>query len=155
MTKKLDNDSVMEVVDTMYIFIRESAKLNGEGSFPNRHILMEAVLAGLKNIFAYQERFNVDISNRDSIKIFAFAIPQLNKSLKMLRLNGFEMSDETAYIACMDFIATTYKGVISFDSHPDMKNTCRILSELADSENELAGYAYLKGVQETCSMIGK
>jgi len=150
---KLDRDGVIGVVDTMFIFIRDSAEFSGEGSFPNRRILMDAVLIGLKNIFAYQEEYTVDISNRDSIKIFAFAIPQLNKSIGLLRTSGFHMSDETSYRACMNFIATTYKDYVSFETHQDMKNTCRILNELARSGNELAGYTYLKGVQETCSCI--
>lgn len=145
----LDRSTVLEVVDVMFVYIRESSKLNNETSFPHRNILMDAVLDGMRNIFVYQENYNVNISNRDSIKLFAFAIPQLNKRLKRLRLNGFDMSDETAYMACMDFIANTYKHV-DFNSHPDMRNTCRILSELANSGHDLAGYTYLKAMQETC-----
>jgi hypothetical protein len=146
----LDKDSVLKVVDVMFIYIRESAKLNKCDSFPGRPILMDAVLEGLRNIFAYQDKHNIDISKRDTIKIFAFAIPQLNKRIKTLRLKNFDMPDFVPYMACMDFINTTYAKYINLNFHPDMKNTCRILGELTDSGNELAGYTYLKGVQETC-----
>ncbi|MBA5248955.1 MAG: hypothetical protein FE834_05400 [Gammaproteobacteria bacterium] len=114
---------------------------------------MDAVTEGLRNIFAYQDNYKLNISKRDSIKIFAFAIPELNKRIKTLRLKGFDMSDATSYMACMDFIATTYKDYVNFSSHADMRNTCRILGELTDSGNKLAGYTYLKGVQETCVCV--
>jgi hypothetical protein len=146
----LDRDSVLKVVDVMFIYIRKSAKLNKCESFPGRSILMDAVLEGLRNIFAYQDNHTLDISKRDTIKIFAFAIPQLNKRIKTLRLKNFDMPDSVSYMACMDFINTTYAKYINLNFHPDMKNTCRILGELTDSGNELAGYTYLKGVQETC-----
>ncbi len=112
---------------------------------------MGAVLEGLKSIKKYQKKYKIDISNRDSIKIFAFSIPHINRSIESLRDDGFDMSDSTAYFACMEFIANSYKNKsVDFTNHPDLKNTCRILSELASNESELAGYTYLKGVQETC-----
>ncbi len=150
-TKRLDRDTVLEVVDTMFIYIRESSKMNNEDSFPSRSIIMGAVLGALPDIFEYQANYKINILNRDTIKLFAFAIPHLNKQIKMLRYKNFDMSDETAYVACMDLIATTYKDHVDFNKHKDMKNTCRILSELANSGNTLAGYTYIKGVQETCS----
>lgn len=146
----LNRESIIEVVDVMFVYIRESAKRNNEKSFPNKQILMDAVLGGLKSIFAYQDNYRLDISKRDSIKIFAFAIPELNKDLQRLRLQNFDMSNATAYMACMDFIASTYHRYINLNNHPDSKNTCRILGELTNSGNKLTGYAYLKGVQETC-----
>lgn len=148
--KTLNRESIIEVIDVMFVYIRNSSELNNEGSYPNKQILMDAVLSGLKNIFAYQDNYKLNISNRDSIKIFAFAIPELNKSIKRLRLDNFDMSDATSYMACMDFIAGTYKKFINLNNYADSKNTCRILGELTDSGNKLAGYTYLKGVQETC-----
>ncbi len=150
MKKNLDRESVVEVVEVMFIYIQKSAERNKDKSFPNKRILMDAVIDGLKNILAYQKDYTLDISKRDSVKIFAFAIPELNKRLKQLRLHSFEMSDATAYMACMDFIANTYHKYINLNYYPDSKNTCRILGELTESGNKLAGYTYLKGVQETC-----
>ncbi len=150
-TISLDRYTVLEVVNAMFIYIRESSKKNNEGSFPSRLIIMDAVLGALSDMFEYQKKYKINILNRDTIKIFMFAIPHLNKYINGLRYKNFDMSDKTSYMACMDLIATTYKKHVNFDKHKDMKNTCRILSELANSGNTLAGYTYIKGVQETCT----
>lgn len=148
----VDMESVLAFVKVMFVFVRERVKLDtrDKGSFPSQAELINATIQAMKSIAIYAKEYGINSSNRDSVKFFAFAAVHFNKNLNVfLRPRGFRMEDETVYLACLDFIATTYPHV-DFSKHPDIKNTTRILANIASDNSELAPYLYLKGVQETC-----
>lgn len=142
--------SVQAFVKTMFVFVRERANKDEEGSFPTKSDLAGATIKAMKSIATYAEEYGINSSNRDSVKFFAFAAVHFNKTLNVfLRPRGFQMKDETIYLACLDFIATTYPNV-NFSKHPDARNTARILANIVSDGDELAPYLYFKGLQEAC-----
>ncbi len=146
----LNGNSVKEVVNVIYLFTRKRAIKDGFESFPNRNTILSAALDGLKEMFSYAEKYNVDISSMDTIKLMIFTATQLNKKITVLRFNNFRMDDYIVYHACIDFLATTYKQHIDLKKLPDAKNTSRILASLSQNNNSLAAYTYIKGVHESC-----
>jgi len=139
----------LSILDTIFYHIRDAAREKGEQSFPTRTVIMDAMTKALSEIMKYAEEFEVDIEERDSVKLFSFTIRELNKALVNLRENGFDMDNSTPYLACIRFLENVYG--VSFDKLPDIENTTRILGELTESKNNhYSSYAYLKGLHEAC-----
>lgn len=139
----------LSILDTIFYHIRDAASEKGDTSFPNRIIIMDAMTIALEEIMKYAEQFNVDIEERDSVKLFSFTIFELNKVLDSLREDGFQMDAATPYLGCIRFLENVYS--VNFNELPNIEHTTRILAELSASDNNrYASYAYLKGLHEAC-----
>lgn len=148
---QLQSATVKETTDAMFVSIRLTAEHAGCSSFPNNALITGAVIKGLADIGDFSQKHKINIANRDSIKIFAFAIPHLEQEFTKLReIGSFDLDCATLYKACINFIATTYKSSIDLTKMPDKNSTCRILAELGASGNGIAAYAYIKGLHEAC-----
>lgn len=146
---------VKKIIDTMFDYIRDSSlKRDPRNSFPSRQVLLDCVNCALREILEYAKKYGILISERDSVKIFAFTILCLIRDRDRCYFVGndnkqFNLDDQALFYACIKFMADAY-GVSLTSSLPDIKNTLRILSEMAVSDDRLATYTYLKGLQECC-----
>jgi hypothetical protein len=145
----ISEDSVKEVINIMFFHIRTEAKLGQYGSFPNFSLVARSVILGIGDIRNFSQTYAVNVTKRDAVKLFAFAIPHLIKEIDSIRHNGFDLENQVLYKACLGFMNTVYVNS-DLANLPDVRNTCRILAAMAENGHGLAAYAYLKGVHEAC-----
>jgi hypothetical protein len=144
-------EQLNEAAHIIHYHIQERCKLLSL-HYPTIREVRDKVILALVRIESYKNIYGVNANNRDMIKYFAFTIPLLiqewdrEEKEKM----GRAIKGDVFYLAFFDYIASSYRDVIDISKHPDIANTCRILSQLSLNDNELATYAYFKGMTEAC-----
>jgi len=121
-------------------------------SCPTVREVRDKVILALVRIESYKSMYGINTNNRDIIKYFAFTLPLMIQEWDKEDKEkiGKAIKGDVFYLSFLDYIATAYKDVMDITKHPDVQNTCRILSQLATNDNELATYAYFKGLSEAC-----
>jgi len=150
MSVEMNPVSVDDVAQIMFFHIKVEAYKAKQGSFPSHALVVSAIVMGLKDLAQFSQDYPINVTNREAVKVFAFAIPHLLKSIDSVKIKGdFQLEDYIVYKACLGFLNTVYEEV-DLTKMPDLVNTCRILVDLCRTEQSLASYAYIKGVHEAC-----
>ncbi|SFV87940.1 hypothetical protein MNB_SUP05-SYMBIONT-5-63 [hydrothermal vent metagenome] len=119
------------------------------GGAPNREIIRRATVKGIGDLAVHAEKYNIDITSLDTVKLIIFTsfylLPELSEK--------FNITQQDVYKAIIGFILFSYE-VNSIKQHPDADNTARILTQFYHPEqesdkNKMAVYTYFKGMQES------
>ena len=144
-------EQLNEAAHIIQYHLQERCKRSGK-SFPTVREVREKVILALVRIESYKNIYGINTNNRDMIKYFSFTIPLLIQEWDRedKEKMGKAIEGDTFYLTFLDYIASAYRDVMDISKHPDVQNTCRILSQLSSNDNELATYAYFKGLSEAC-----
>ncbi len=136
---KIERDELLKHTKKIVKHLRSSGGIFGDSSIPNEENIHLAMADALIDIGEYCEKYEINVSTFDSIKLLAFSLPHIIR-------RDPSINSERYIFSIFQMLEESYKKKINFDKK--INDSIKVSDKLFRDNNCLVMYGYIKGFQE-------